>query len=98
MTNQFPAEVIEVVTGAARMMIEDGVTVDQFKSDIERMTRVYIESYIERQRKMCMDYLTSTTTRDAALNILLGMMKAQSGLFFTLSPVLERPSRLSNTR
>ena len=77
MTNQFPAEVIEVVTGAARMMIEDGVTVDQFKSDIERMTRVYIESYIERQRKMCMDYLTSTTTRDAALNILLGMMKAQ---------------------
>lgn len=77
MTNQFPAEVIEVVTGAARMMIEDGITVDQFKSDIERMTRVYIESYIERQRKMCMDYLTSTTTRDAALNILLGMMKAR---------------------
>ena len=77
MTNQFPAEVIEVVTGAARMMIEDGVTVEYFMGDIEGMTRVYIEAYIEQQRKMCMEYLTVTTTRDAALNILLGMMKAQ---------------------
>ena len=77
MTNQFQPEVIEVVTGAARMMIEDGVTVEQFKDDMEGMTRAYIYYYIEQQRKMCMDYLTSTTTRDAALNILLGMMKAQ---------------------
>ena len=77
MTNQFPPEVIEVVAGAARMMIEDGATVEQFKDDMEGMTRAYIDYYIEQQRKMCMEYLTVTTTRDAALDILLGMLKSQ---------------------
>ena len=77
MTNQFPPEVIKVATGAARMMIEDGVTVDMFKANMEAMTTAYINAYIERQRKMCMEYLTVTTTRDAALDVLLGMLKAQ---------------------
>ena len=78
MTNQaFPQEIIEIANGAVRMMIEDGVTVDMFKANMEAITTAYINAYIERQRKMCMDYLTSTTTRDAALNILLGMLKAQ---------------------
>ena len=37
----------------------------------------YINAYIERQRKMCMEYLTSDTTRQAALDVLLVMLKSK---------------------
>ena len=78
MTNQsFPQEIIEIANGAVRMMLEDGVTVDMFKANIENMTSAYINAYIDRQRKMCMDYLTSDTTRQAALDVLLGMLKSK---------------------
>jgi len=77
MENQFPQEVIEMAQGAVRMMIEDGVTPEMFVNDTERLTRVYIESYVQRQTRICMNYLTCSSVRDAALDAILSTLKAE---------------------
>ena len=76
MENQLPQEVIEMAQGAVRMMIEDGVTPDMFADDMERLTKVYIEAYVQRQARICVNYLTCTSIRDAALDAILSTMKA----------------------
>ena len=76
MENQLPQQVIEMAQGAVRMMIEDGVTLDMFADDMERLTKVYIEAYVQRQARICMNYLTCTSIRDAALDAILSTMKA----------------------
>ena len=76
MANQLPQEVIEMAQGAVHMMIEDGVTPDMFADDMERLTKVYIEAYVQRQARICMNYLTCTSIRDAALDAILSTMKA----------------------
>ena len=77
MENQFPQEVIEMAQGAVRMMIEDGVTPEMFVNDLERLTRVYIEAYVQRQTRICMNYLTCSSVREAALDAILSTLKAE---------------------
>ena len=77
MENQFPQQVIEMAQGAVRMMIEDGVTPEMFVNDLERLTRVYIEAYVQRQARICMNYLSCTSIRDAALDAILSTLKAE---------------------
>ena len=77
MENQFPQEVIEMAQGAVRMMIEDGVTPDMFVNDLERLTRVYIDAYVQRQTRICMNYLSCTSIREAALDAILSTLKAE---------------------
>ena len=75
MENQFPQQVIEMAQGAVRMMIEDGVTPEMFVNDLERLTRVYIEAYVQRQTRICMNYLSCTSIREAALDAILSTLK-----------------------
>ena len=77
MENQLPKEVIEMAQGAVRMMIEDGVTPEMFVNDLERLTKVYVEAYVERQRRICMNYLTCTSIREAALDAILSSLKCR---------------------
>ena len=77
MENQLPQEVIEMAQGAVRMMIEDGVTPEMFVNDIERLTRVYIEAYVQRQTRICMNYLSCSSIREAALDAILSTLKAE---------------------
>ena len=77
MTNQLPQEVIEMAQGAVRMMIEDGVTPEMFVNDLERLTRVYIEAYVQRQTRICMNYLSCSSIREAALDAILSTLKAE---------------------
>ena len=77
MTTQIPQEVIEMAQGAVRMMIEDGVTPDMFVNDLERLTRVYIEAYVQRQARICMNYLSCSSIREAALDAILSTLKAE---------------------
>ena len=77
MENQFPQEVIEMAQGAVRMMLEDGVTPEMFVNDIERLTKVYIEAYVQRQTRICMNYLSCTSIREAALDAILSTLKAE---------------------
>ena len=77
MENQLPQEVIEMAQGAVRMMIEDGVTPEMFVNDLERLTRVYIEAYVQRQTRICMNYLTCSSVREAALDAILSTLKAE---------------------
>ena len=77
MENQLPQEVIEMAQGAVRMMIEDGVTPEMFVNDMERLTRVYIEAYVQRQTRICMNYLTCSSIREAALDAILSTLKAE---------------------
>ena len=77
MKNQFPQEVIEMAQGAVRMMIEDGVTPEMFVNDIERLTKVYIEAYVQRQTRICMNYLTCSSVREAALDAILSSLKCR---------------------
>ena len=77
MENKFPQEVIEMVKGAARMMMEDGVTPEMFANDIERLTKVYIEAYVQRQTRICMNYLACTSIREAALDAILSSLKCR---------------------
>ena len=77
MENQFPQEVIEMAQGAVRMMIEDGVTPEMFVNDIERLTKVYIEAYVQRQTRICMNYLTCSSVREAALDAILSSLKCR---------------------
>ena len=77
MTNQFPQEVIEMAQGAVRMMIEDGVTPEMFVDDLERLTKVYIEAYVQRQTRICMNYLSCTSIREAALDAILSSLKCR---------------------
>ena len=77
MENQFPQEVIEMAQGAVRMMIEDGVTPEMFVNDLERLTKVYIEAYVQRQARICMNYLSCTSIREAALDAILSTLKAE---------------------
>lgn len=67
MENKLPKEVNEMVQGAIRMMIEDGVTHEMFYGDMHRMTRVYIKAYARRQASICMNCLTCESIRTAAL-------------------------------
>ena len=77
MENQLPQEVIEMAQGAVRMMIEDGVTPEMFVNDLERLTRVYIEAYVQRQTRICMNYLSCSSIREAALDAILSTLKAE---------------------
>ena len=77
MENQLPQEVIEMAQGAVRMMIEDGVTPEMFVNDIERLTRVYIEAYVQRQTRICMNYLSCSSIREAALDAILSSLKCR---------------------
>ena len=77
MENQFPQQVIEMAQGAVRMMIEDGVTPEMFVNDLERLTRVYIEAYVQRQTRICMNYLSCSSIREAALDAILSTLKAE---------------------
>ena len=77
MTNQFPQQVIEMAQGAVRMMIEDGVTPEMFVNDLDRLTKVYIEAYVQRQTRICMNYLTCSSIREAALDAILSTLKAE---------------------
>ena len=77
MENQLPQEVIEMAQGAVRMMIEDGVTPEMFVNDLERLTRVYIEAYVQRQTRICMNYLSCTSIREAALDAILSSLKCR---------------------
>ena len=77
MENQLPQEVIEMAQGAVRMMIEDGVTPEMFVNDIERLTKVYIEDYVQRQTRICMNYLSCTSIREAALDAILSSLKCR---------------------
>ena len=77
MENQLPQEVIEMAQGAARMMIEDGVTPEQFAGDMGRMTNVYIEAYVQRQTRICMNYLACTSIRESALDAILSSLKCR---------------------
>ena len=77
MENQLPQQVIEMAQGAVRMMIEDGVTPEMFVNDLERLTRVYIEAYVQRQTRICMNYLACTSIREAALDAILSSLKCR---------------------
>ena len=77
MENQLPQEVIEMAQGAVRMMMEDGVTPEMFVNDMERMTKVYIEAYVQRQTRICMNYLACTSIREAALDAILSSLKCR---------------------
>ena len=77
MENQLPQEVIEMAQGAVRMMIEDGVTPEMFVNDLERLTKVYIEAYVQRQTRICMNYLACTSVREAALDAILSSLKCR---------------------
>ena len=77
MENQFPQEVIEMAQGAVRMMMEDGVTPEMFVNDMERITKVYIEAYVQRQTRICMNYLACTSIREAALDAILSSLKCR---------------------
>ena len=77
MENQLPQEVIEMAQGAVRMMIEDGVTPEMFVNDIERLTKVYIEAYVQRQARICMNYLACTGIRESALDAILSSLKCR---------------------
>ena len=77
MESQFPQQVIEMAQGAVRMMIEDGITPEMFVNDIERLTKVYIEAYVQRQTRICMNYLTCSSVREAALDAILSTLKAE---------------------
>ena len=82
MANQLPQEVIEMAQGAARMMIEDGVTFDMFydgsMGGMDRLARVYIEAYVQRQTRICMTHLTCSGTRgDVLVAILSTLERAQ---------------------
>ena len=77
MENQLPQEVIEMAQGAVRMMIEDGVTPEMFVNDMERLTRVYIEAYVQRQTRICMNYLSCSSIREAALDAILSSLKCR---------------------
>ena len=77
MENQLPQEVIEMAQGAVRMMMEDGVTPEMFVNDMERLTKVYIEAYVQRQTRICMNYLTCTSIREAALDAILSSLKCR---------------------
>ena len=77
MENQLPQQVIEMAQGAVRMMIEDGVTPEMFVNDLERLTKVYIEAYVQRQTRICMNYLSCTSIREAALDAILSTLKAE---------------------
>ena len=77
MESQFPQQVIDMAQGAVRMMIEDGVTPEMFVNDLERLTRVYIEAYVQRQTRICMNYLACTSVREAALDAILSTLKAE---------------------
>jgi len=77
MENQLPQEVIEMAQGAVRMMIEDGVTPDMFVDDLERLTNAYISAYLQRQTRICMNYLTCSSVREAALDAILSTLKAE---------------------
>ena len=77
MTNKFPQQVIEMAQGAVRMMIEDGVTPEMFVNDLERLTKVYIEAYVQRQTRICMNYLSCTSIREAALDAILSSLKCR---------------------
>ena len=77
MENQLPQEVIEMAQGAVRMMMEDGVTPEMFVNDMERLTKVYIEAYVQRQTRICMNYLTCSSVREAALDAILSTLKAE---------------------
>ena len=76
MATQIPQEVIVMAQGAVRIMIEDGVTPDMFAEDMERLTKVYIEASVQRQARICMNYLTCSSVRDAALDAILSTLKA----------------------
>ena len=77
MENQLPQEVIEMAQGAVRMMMEDGVTPEMFVHDMERLTKVYIEAYVQRQTRICMNYLACTSIREAALDAILSSLKCR---------------------
>ena len=77
MAHQLPKEVMEIALGAGRMMLEDGITPEMFIEDIERLTRVYVEAYVERQRRMCMTFLTCESTRADAMDALIKMLRAK---------------------
>ena len=77
MENKLPQEVIEMAQGAVRMMMEDGVTPEMFVNDLERLTRVYIEAYVQRQTRICMNYLACTSIREAALDAILSSLKCR---------------------
>ena len=77
MENQLPQEVIEMAQGAVRMMMEDGVTPEMFVNDLERLTRVYIEAYVQHQTRICMNYLACTSIREAALDAILSSLKCR---------------------
>ena len=77
MENQLPQEVIEMAQGAVRMMIEDGVTPEMFVNDMEMLTKVYIEAYVQRQTRICMNYLSCSSIREAALDAILSSLKCR---------------------
>ena len=77
MENQLPQEVIEMAQGAVRMMMEDGVTPEMFVNDMERLTKVYIDAYVQRQTRICMNYLACTSIREAALDAILSSLKCR---------------------
>ena len=77
MENQLPQEVIEMAQGAVRMMIEDGVTPEVFVNDMERLTKVYIEAYVQRQTRICMNYLACSSIREAALDAIISSLKCR---------------------
>ena len=77
MENQLPQEVIEMAQGAVRMMMEDGVTPEMFVNDLERLTKVYIEAYVQRQTRICMNYLSCSSIREAALDAILSTLKCR---------------------
>ena len=77
MENQLPQEVIEMAQGAVRMMMEDGVTPEMFVNDMERLTKVYIEAYVQLQTRICMNYLSCSSIREAALDAILSSLKCR---------------------
>lgn len=77
MENKLPQEVIEMAQGAVRMMMEDSVTPEMFVNDMERLTKVYIEAYVQRQTRICMNYLACTSVREDALDAILSSLKCR---------------------
>ena len=76
MENQLPKEVIEMVQGAARMMIEDGVTPEMFNHDEDRFICTYIEAYAQRKARLFINDLVYITIREPAMGAIYSALLA----------------------
>ncbi len=66
---------VEIVIGAARMMQRDGITASVFQDNMEALTKAYVEAYVERQRKISIEFLTNDDCKARVTEVLMSMIK-----------------------